>query len=173
LTFWRLTEHSNNWDADRTEDQVRMQIENQVGAAGRDFSWCRISRGFGSVSSPGFITIMSFHLCTAEQRAIGRKENARSVLFLRLAAPHPLENGVKHRFQSRLEEGPGRKVNIPGASSGALMYDKTEQQRSELRGIQPGRSDLMKQSTRKKKHVESECHCADGAPCSRPGYPLI
>jgi hypothetical protein len=80
---------------------------------------------------------MSFHLCTAEQRAIGRKENASSVLFLRLAAPHPLENGVKHRFRSQLEKEPGSK---------------------------------MKQSTRKKKHVESERHCADGAPCSRPGY---
>ena len=28
----------------------------------------------------------------------------------------------------------------------------------------------IKQSTRKKKHVESERHCTDGAPCSRPHY---
>jgi single stranded DNA-binding protein len=32
------------------------------------------------------------------------------VIFLRLAAPHPLENGVKHRFRSRLEKGPGSKI---------------------------------------------------------------
>ena len=71
---------------------------------------------------------------------LGRQKeacNASSVIFLRLEAPHPLENAVEHKFRSRLEKGPGSK---------------------------------MKQSTRKKKHVESERHCADGAPCSRPDY---
>jgi hypothetical protein len=34
-------------------------------------------------------------------------------------------------------------VNNPGASSGALTYEKTEIERSKLRGIQPGRPSLM------------------------------
>ena len=33
-----------------------------------------------------------------------------SVIFLRLAAPHPIENGFKHRFRSRLEKGPGSNI---------------------------------------------------------------
>jgi hypothetical protein len=39
-------------------------------------------------------------------------------------------------------------VNNPGASSGALMYEKTSHERSELRGIQPGRPDLVNSSFR-------------------------
>jgi predicted nucleic acid-binding protein len=35
-------------------------------------------------------------------------------------------------------------VNIPGASSGALQYEKTEIERSKLRGIQPESQNLMK-----------------------------
>jgi hypothetical protein len=34
-------------------------------------------------------------------------------------------------------------VNIPGASSGALTYEKVEIERSKLRGIEPGRQVLM------------------------------
>ena len=30
--------------------------------------------------------------------------------FSSMAALHPLENGVKHRFRSRLEKGPGSKI---------------------------------------------------------------
>src|SRR5271170_6862850 len=35
-------------------------------------------------------------------------------------------------------------VNIPGASSGALTYEKTKNERSKLRGIRPGRRGLIK-----------------------------
>ena len=40
------------------------------------------------------------------------------------------------------------RVNNPGASSGALRYEKTEIERSKLRGIQPGRQNLMKSALR-------------------------
>lgn len=49
------------------------------------------------MSLHGFITIMSFHLCTAQQGNMS-DGNARPVVFLRLAAPHPLENAVENRF---------------------------------------------------------------------------
>ena len=37
-------------------------------------------------------------------------------------------------------------VKNPGASSGSLQYEKTEIERSKLRGIQPGRQNLIRQS---------------------------
>ena len=75
-----------------------------------------------------------------------------ATLLSRRAVTDPLQNLSKKACQNQKthESDPQiARVNIPGASSGALTYEKTKLGRSKLRGIQPGgRSDEPKKCGR-------------------------